>query len=130
MRADQQTEYIVQCIRDAGSMYEDDARQFLAEHDAHVRAEALAEARTPASGPTGRVAVLLDAIRTHRGEWTTRRVQQLYRDSPLPITQAPDGRLRAVARGDLRDLAAWGHLLLNEAAGRRFYTLATRKDRT
>ncbi|WP_199572672.1 hypothetical protein [Streptomyces murinus] len=40
MRAADQTEYIVQCIREAGSMYEDDARKFLAEHDAHVRAEA------------------------------------------------------------------------------------------
>ena len=43
MRAAEQTEYIVQCIRDAGSMYEDDARAFLAEHDAQVRAEALTE---------------------------------------------------------------------------------------
>lgn len=44
MRAADQTEYIVQCIRDGASMYEDDARKFLAEHDTHVRAEALAEA--------------------------------------------------------------------------------------
>ncbi|WP_108990397.1 hypothetical protein [Streptomyces coelicoflavus] len=43
MRAADQTEYIVQCIREAGSMYEDDARAFLAEHDAHVRAEVLTE---------------------------------------------------------------------------------------
>jgi hypothetical protein len=43
VRAVEQTEYIVQCIRDSGSMYEDDARAFLAEHDAGVRADALAE---------------------------------------------------------------------------------------
>ena len=43
MRAAEQTEYIVQCIRDSGSMYEADARAFLAEHDAQVRADALAE---------------------------------------------------------------------------------------
>lgn len=43
MRAAEQTEYIVQCIRDAGSMYEADARAFLAEHDAQVRVDALAE---------------------------------------------------------------------------------------
>ncbi|MFI5687835.1 hypothetical protein [Streptomyces sp. NPDC051636] len=50
MRPDQHTEYIVQCIRESGSMYyEDDARSFLAEHDAHIRAEALAEARTAAA---------------------------------------------------------------------------------
>jgi hypothetical protein len=44
MRPADQTEYIVQCVREAASMYEDDARKFLAEHDAHVRAGALAEA--------------------------------------------------------------------------------------
>lgn len=43
MKPDQQTEYIVQCIRESGAMYEDDARQFLAEHDNRVRAEAIAE---------------------------------------------------------------------------------------
>ncbi|MGW5175845.1 hypothetical protein ACWERY_15970 [Streptomyces sp. NPDC004082] len=43
MNADQRAEYIVQCVRESGSMYEDDARQFLAEHDAHVRAEVLDE---------------------------------------------------------------------------------------
>jgi len=40
MKPEQQTEYIVQCIREGGSMYEEDARKFLAEHDAHVLAEA------------------------------------------------------------------------------------------
>lgn len=43
MKPEQQTEYIVQCVRESGSMYEDDARKFVAEHDDHVRAEALAE---------------------------------------------------------------------------------------
>src|SRR5574341_325897 len=45
MKPEQQTEYIVQCLRDSGSMYEDDARKFLAEHDAYVRAAALADAK-------------------------------------------------------------------------------------
>ena len=40
----EQTEYIVQCVRDAGSMYETDARAFLAEHDSHVRTAARNEA--------------------------------------------------------------------------------------
>lgn len=41
MRPADQTEYIVQCLREAGSMYEDDARAFLTEHDTHLRAEVL-----------------------------------------------------------------------------------------
>lgn len=41
MRPVDQAEYIVQCIREAGSMYEDDAWAFLAEHDAHTRAQVL-----------------------------------------------------------------------------------------
>jgi hypothetical protein len=104
---------------------------------AAVRAEVLAEEEaTPAGAtatpaePTGRVAQLLEAIRTHRGEWTTKRVQDLYRLSPLAPPNAPDGRLRHVARGDLRDLSAWGHLVLHEESGRRFYTLKCRKDAT
>lgn len=40
MNAPAQTEYIVQCVREAGSMYEKDARAFLAEHDGHVRTAA------------------------------------------------------------------------------------------
>ncbi|MFE0137664.1 hypothetical protein ACFWY6_39825 [Streptomyces sp. NPDC059037] len=77
---------------------------------------------------TGRLAQLLDAIRTHRGEWTTKRVQDLYRGTPLAPPNAPAGRLRAVARGDLRDLHAWGHLVEHDEKGRHFYTLSTRKD--
>ncbi|MFI8351233.1 hypothetical protein [Streptomyces sp. NPDC085596] len=39
MRPADHSEYIVQCIREGGFMYEDDARQFLAEHDTHLRDE-------------------------------------------------------------------------------------------
>ncbi|MDX3575920.1 hypothetical protein [Streptomyces sp. FL07-04A] len=56
MRAAEQAEYIVQCIRDAGSMYEDDARAFLAEHDAQVRADALAEGAALLTAATDRAA--------------------------------------------------------------------------
>lgn len=45
MKHSDQTEYIVQAIREGASMYEEDARAFLAEHDARVRDEALAEAK-------------------------------------------------------------------------------------
>lgn len=44
MNAPEQSDYIVQCLRTAGSMYEKDARAFLAEHDAGVRTKALHEA--------------------------------------------------------------------------------------
>lgn len=74
----------------------------------------------------GRVAQLLDAIRTHRGEWTTKRVQDLYRGTPLAPPQPPAGRFREVARGDLRDLCAWGHLVMHDEKNRRYFTLATR----
>lgn len=86
--------------------------------------QALQEETDPAAGaapgPAGRVAQLLDAIRTQRGEWTTRKVQQVYRafDDTEP--------LRATARTDLRILHAMGHLVQHEDNGRRFYTLRTR----
>ncbi|MFE3326822.1 hypothetical protein [Streptomyces sp. NPDC059176] len=75
MRPADQTEYIVQAIREGASMYEEDARRFLAEHDAHVRAEALREAAQsledsvpPAiAGPfTERERALLGTARTLR----------------------------------------------------------------
>jgi hypothetical protein len=36
--------------------------------------------------------------------------------------------MRAIARGDLRDLAAWGWLHLHDQPSNRHYTLNTRKD--
>ncbi|WP_393075101.1 hypothetical protein [Streptomyces sp. LN704] len=81
------------------------------------------------AGPTGRVAQLLDAIRTHRGKWTTGKAFEVYRLLPAHAGM-PLGQIRSFARGDLRDLAAWGHLTVSEASGRREYHLTTRKDRT
>lgn len=43
MTPELQAEYIVQAIREGASMYEEDARKFLAEHDAHIHAESAAE---------------------------------------------------------------------------------------
>ena len=80
-----------------------------------------------APSPTGRLAELLNTIRQQGGEWTTNRTVRLY----LRLTSTrhmPPGKLRAVARGDLRDLHAWSHLNRHETAGRRHYTLNTRKD--
>ncbi|MEU3283161.1 hypothetical protein [Streptomyces antibioticus] len=87
-----------------------------------------AGAQAPAAGPTGRVGQLLTAIREQRGEWSTRRVLALYRRRQLGPAGATYTDLRAVARGDLRDLHAWGWLLKSHDPNRLYYTLNTQKD--
>ncbi|MGW2223893.1 hypothetical protein [Streptomyces formicae] len=68
MTPEMQTEYIVQAIREGASMYEEDARTFLAEHDAYVYAAALREAREivreyiPADSEQRAVAWLLGVV--------------------------------------------------------------------
>lgn len=83
----------------------------------------------PAAGLTGRLADLYAAIRRQRGRWNATRTVRLYRrlDSTAGI---PDTKVRAVARGDLRDLAAWGFLTLHDEPSNRHYTLNYRKDVT
>jgi len=83
--------------------------------------------QAPAAGLTGRLADLLAAIRRQRGRWNSTRVVRLYRrlDSTADL---PDTKVRAVARGDLRDLAAWGFLVLHDEPSNRHYTLNSRKD--
>lgn len=82
---------------------------------------------TATAEPTGRLAELLAEIRKRRGRWNTIRVVRLYQR--LASSQGiPPGRLRAVARGDLRDLHAWGHLVLHDEPSNKHYTLSTRKD--
>lgn len=95
------------------------------EQDAYAEAPTVSDGPT---GPTGRVARLLDAIRTGRGRWTTTRAAQFYRDARIEPPGAQWSRTRTVARGDLRDLAAWGHLVRHEEPGRQYFTLKTRKD--
>lgn len=87
---------------------------------------AQAGAQAPATGPTGRVGELLAEIRRQRGRWNATRTVRLYRrlDSAVDI---PDIKVRAVARGDLSDLAAWGHLALHDEPSNRHYTLNHRK---
>lgn len=107
------------------------ARELDARLDALVaeeKASATAPTATPGQ-PTGRVAQLLDAIRTRPGTWTTTKAFEVYRLLPAHAGM-PLGQIRSFARGDLRDLAAWGHLTVSEASGRREYRLTTRKDRT
>ncbi|MFF9124394.1 hypothetical protein ACF09J_13970 [Streptomyces sp. NPDC014889] len=94
---------------------------------AHAEGKSSHPADATPTGPTGRVGRLLDAIRTGRGRWTTTRAAQFYRDARLGPPGATWTRIRTVARGDLRDLAAWGHLLRHEEPGRQYFTLKTRK---
>lgn len=82
----------------------------------------------PAAGPTGRLARLLTEIRTRRGRWDTNRAARFYRDNGIAPPGAHWSHTRAVARGDLRDLHAWGHLALHDEPSNKHYTLNTRKD--
>ncbi|MGW4670137.1 hypothetical protein [Streptomyces sp. NPDC004324] len=84
---------------------------------------------TPAPALTGRLALLYAEIRRARGPWNGGRVVRLYRRPDVPV-DLPDTKVRAVARGDLRDLASWGYLALRGGQHNRSYILTTRKDRT
>ncbi|MGY5048240.1 hypothetical protein ACWDE0_21810 [Streptomyces sp. 900105755] len=65
---------------------------------------------------------LLDAIRTHGGEWTTRRVLGLFALTDPGVVQ------RGTARRDLAVLQRAGHLVLVDDPDNRHYVLHTRKD--
>lgn len=94
------------------------ARELLAQYDAERDEEkATAPATTTTPEPAGRLAVLLDAIHTRGGEWSTAKVQALYRKS------GPVAPLRAAACKDLHALHAMGHLVHHDERGRQFYTL-------
>jgi DeoR/GlpR family transcriptional regulator of sugar metabolism len=69
-----------------------------------------------------RLGQLLDTIRTHRGAWSSGRVQRLRRQLGGPVQ-------RGTARRDLAELARRGHLLQHGPVDGRFYTLKTRKER-
>ncbi|MFC5202808.1 hypothetical protein [Streptomyces kaempferi] len=86
-----------------------------------------ARTKAPAAVLTGRLALLLAEIRRVRGPWNGSRVVRFYRRPGTPV-DLPDTKVRAVARGDLRDLAAWGYIALRGEQNNRFYTLTTRKD--
>jgi hypothetical protein len=78
---------------------------------------------TTAQAPVARAearALLLAAIQTQRGEWTTGRVKRLYRK------HLPTHILRVTMRRDLTALHAAGHLVLHEAPNRRYYTYCTK----
>jgi hypothetical protein len=75
-----------------------------------------------AHGLTDRQVRLLDALRTHGGEWTTRRVLHLYALTDPGVVQ------RGTARRDLAALNRAGHLVLVDDPDNRHYILKTRKD--
>ncbi|WP_326768590.1 hypothetical protein OG978_32365 [Streptomyces sp. NBC_01591] len=65
-----------------------------------------------------RRALLRRAVRDHQGEWTTHRVQDLYRD------RSYDAPFRRTARQDLAVLARQGLLVLDDTdPGRRVFRL-------
>ena len=66
-----------------------------------------------------RIAALADAVAEQPGEWTTRRVSQLYRRLGY------EDPYRRTARRDLRILARRGLLVQHETAGRVFYVRST-----
>lgn len=103
-------------------------RQLLHEHvtdeaAARVEAEKATASAAPATpGLNERQARLLDAIRTHGGEWTTRRVIGLFALTDPGVVQ------RGTARRDLEALTRAGHLVLIDDPDKRHYALHTRKD--
>jgi hypothetical protein len=105
-----------------------EVRKLLDEHqrdeqDAYAKADekATATAAPATPGLNERQARLLDAIRTHGGEWTTRRVLHLYALSDPGVVQ------RGTARRDLETLNRAGHLVLIDDPDKRHYALRTLK---
>ncbi|MGW4388237.1 hypothetical protein [Streptomyces sp. NPDC004685] len=81
--------------------------------------KATAAAATATPPLSDRLAALLAAIHAQGGEWSTAKVQALYRKSD------PVAPLRATARKDLHALHAMGHLVQHDERGRQFYTFNT-----
>lgn len=97
MTPDGRAEYIVACIREAGSMYPQDAAAFLAEHDAHRRTEVLdevADAFRQMRGEDGVPTALLgmDAVLT--------KLAELARKDTGSAIQAPAGESTQPATHD------------------------------
>ncbi|MFI6251455.1 hypothetical protein [Streptomyces sp. NPDC051016] len=97
-----------------------------AEDDAGARNQADGKNTRPTAaatpGLTLRQTRLLSAIRTHGGEWTTRRVLGLYALTDPSVVH------RGTARRDLATLQRAGHLVLVDDPDNRHYVLHTRKD--
>jgi hypothetical protein len=99
-----------------------EVRKLLHEHasdDAAARAEQASSRPSADAGLTDRQARLLEAIRTHGGEWTTRRVLHLFALTDPGVVQ------RGTARRDLATLHRAGHLVLVDDPDNRHYALNT-----
>jgi len=57
------------------------------------------------------------------GSWTTNKALRFYRAHVRSLAGMSHGQVRAVARGDLRDLAAWGWLTTHNETGHHKYSL-------
>lgn len=80
-------------------------------------------ATTARPRPTGRLAQLLDAMAADGGRWTTNWALRFYRSNAHSMAAMTHAQVRAIARGDLRDLAAWGWLTAHNERGYLEYTL-------
>jgi hypothetical protein len=80
---------------------------------------------TTLARPTGRLAQLLDAMAASGESWTSGQVHRFYRRHVRSLASLPAQKVREVARGDLRDLAAWGHLTAHGPDNNRSYSLTT-----
>lgn len=78
---------------------------------------------TSQARPTGRLAQLLEAMASDGGHWTTNKALNFYRAQVRSMASMPHGHVRGVARGDLRDLAAWGWLTAHDKPGYREYSV-------
>lgn len=134
-------DYIVGSLIEAGSMYPDDAAEFLAEHDAHRRAEVLAEVKTEVVAwlvkkaaerqmwdagtlaskvDRGAVRAFLgtghyrDAMDEHRAE--TRRDTYLEAADQIEVWQNDADDAAALDHGALTDAETAAHVAVRRAA--------------
>lgn len=118
--ADPTDDTIVCCLTDDGApvalLLDDEHREALG----LILVDPTGENEVATPELTGRLAQLLDAVRTQGGEWTTHRGQAIYR------ALGDRTPLRTAVRKDLQALHAMGHLVQHEQRGRHFYTLNTR----
>ena len=103
MKPDDRTAYIVACIREAGSMYPGDAKQFLADHDAQRRTETLREVLTAIQDPERRNQTAAHFNMGSGLGWEVARdIVRLMLDPAIPpvdrIQESAD-RLRALLAG-------------------------------
>ena len=101
------------------SLYTSGLRQLRDACDAVLKSRENPTAATATPGLTARQQRLLDAIRSHGGEWTTSRVLHLFALTDPSVVQ------RGTARRDLDTLHRAGHLVLVDDPDNRHYTLHT-----